>query len=120
MIGTVLGKMILYFGSDAKRIHHAMKVYCFSCALWDDEARTTGLSDSDERKNTLLLAAVLHDIGIQEDDRWSSKFGNYYCSILNEYFGKCHMITLRNPDTVGEFPFEVLFFIPCLIFWFCC
>lgn len=33
-----------------------------------------------------------------------------YCSILNEYFGRCHMITPRNPGTVGEFPFEVLSF----------
>jgi len=78
MIGMVLGKMILYFGSDAKRIHHAMKVYCFSYALWDDEARITGLSDSDERKNTLLLATVLHDIGIQEAERkYNSSAGQF-------------------------------------------
>jgi len=32
------------------------------------------------------------------------------CSILNEYFGKCHMITPRNPGTTGEFPFEVFSF----------
>lgn len=30
-----------------------------------------------------------------------------YCRILNECFGKCHMIIPRNPDTIGEFPFEV-------------
>ena len=78
MIGMVMSKMIFYFGSDAKRIHHAMKVYCFSCALWDEEARTTGLSDSDERKNTLLLAAVLHDIGIQEAERkYNSSAGQF-------------------------------------------
>lgn len=33
-----------------------------------------------------------------------------YCHILNKYFGECHMITPRNPDTVGEFPFDVLSF----------
>lgn len=33
-----------------------------------------------------------------------------YCRIINEYYGKCNMITLRNPGTVKEFPFEVLTF----------
>ena len=33
-----------------------------------------------------------------------------YCGILNANFGQCHMITLKNPDTVGEYPFEVLAF----------
>ena len=69
MIGNVLNKMILYFGSDSVRIHHAMKVYCFAGALWEEEARAEGFADSDERRNTLLLAAILHDIGIHEAER---------------------------------------------------
>ena len=47
MIGTVLGKMILYFGNDAKRIQHAMKVLSFSYALWDAEAMDKSLADTD-------------------------------------------------------------------------
>ena len=69
MIGAALNKMILYFGSDARRIQHAMKVYCLACALWDEETRAKGIPDSDKRKETLLLAAVLHDIGIHEAER---------------------------------------------------
>lgn len=66
MIGSVLSKMITYLGSDTKRINHAMKVYSFTCALWEEEAKERGLSSSDERKETLLLAAILHDIGVHE------------------------------------------------------
>ena len=33
-----------------------------------------------------------------------------YSRILNEYYGKCYMITPRNPGTMEEFPFEVLSF----------
>ena len=69
MIGTVLSRMITYLGPDTKRIHHAMKVYSFSCALWEEEAKARGLSSTDERKETLLLAAILHDIGIHEAER---------------------------------------------------
>lgn len=78
MIGTILGRMITYLGSDAKRIHHAMKVYSFSIALWEDEAREHGLSILDERRETLLLAAILHDIGIHEAERkYNSSEGKY-------------------------------------------
>jgi len=78
MIGTVLSKMIAYLGPDTKRINHAMKVYCFSCALWEEEAAARGLSKTDERKETLLLAAILHDIGIHEAERkYDSNDGKY-------------------------------------------
>ena len=78
MIGTVLSRMITYLGSDTKRIHHAMKVYGFSCALWEEEAKARGLSNTDERKETLLLAAILHDIGIHEAERkYDSNDGIY-------------------------------------------
>jgi len=78
MIGTVLGKMILYFGNDAKRIQHAMKVLSFSYALWDAEAKDKSLADTDPHKNTLLLAAILHDIGIHEAERkYASAAGKY-------------------------------------------
>lgn len=69
MFGTVLSSMITYFGSDTRRIHHAMKVYSFSCALWDEEAAARKIPASDQRRNTLLLAAILHDIGVLEAER---------------------------------------------------
>lgn len=78
MIGTVLSKMILYFGSDARRIQHAMKVYCFASALWEEEAAADELSGSDERRDTLLMAAILHDIGIHEAERkYNSSAGQF-------------------------------------------
>ena len=69
MIGTVMSKMITYLGTDTYRIHHAMKVYGFATALGDEEAAARGLSDEDERKETLLLASILHDIGVLEAER---------------------------------------------------
>lgn len=78
MIGAALNRMILYFGSDTRRILHAMKVYCLASALWDEEASSRGISDSDERREALLLAAVLHDIGIHEAERkYISSAGKY-------------------------------------------
>jgi len=94
MIDTVLGKMINYLGSDAKRIHHAMKVYSFSIALWEEEARERGLDILDERRETLLLAAILHDIGIHEAERkYNSSEGKYQekegPSIAGEILEEC-------------------------------
>lgn len=78
MTGDVLNKMILYFGSDTRRIHHAIKVYCLALALWEEEALERGIPDSDERRETLLLAAILHDIGIHEAERkYNSSAGKY-------------------------------------------
>lgn len=78
MIGTLINKMIHYFGPDAKRIQHAMKVYCFSCALWDEEVLERALPKTDARKDTLLAAAILHDIGIHEAERkYQSSAGKY-------------------------------------------
>ena len=66
MIGSLIAKTIEYLGTDTKRISHAMKVYSFSLALWDEEALSRELPDSDERKKTLLYASILHDIGVHE------------------------------------------------------
>ena len=78
MIGTVMSRMITYFGDDRKRIHHAMKVFSFSAALWSEEARDKGLAPDDKRRVSLLLAAILHDIGIREAERkYGSCSGRY-------------------------------------------
>lgn len=74
----ILNQMILYFGMDKKRIAHAMKVYCFSYALWEEEAREKHIPESDPRKETLLTAAILHDIGIHEaEKKYRSSAGKY-------------------------------------------
>jgi predicted metal-dependent HD superfamily phosphohydrolase len=65
--------MIEYFSGDRKRIHHAMKVYGFACALWSMEAESQGLTLEDPRRISLMYAAILHDIGIIEAE---SKHGS--------------------------------------------
>ena len=66
MPGSVMTRMIEYFSGDRKRIHHAMKVYGFACALWSMEAESQGLTLEDPRRISLMYAAILHDIGIIE------------------------------------------------------
>lgn len=78
MIGLVMSRMIQYFGSDKRRIHHAMKVFGFSCALWSKAAEAQSLSSDDPRRESLLIAAILHDIGIPEAERvYGSSEGRY-------------------------------------------
>ncbi len=59
----VLKKMAEYFGRDAKRINHALKVYGFAEMITDGE----NLSEKDSM--TVRIAAILHDIGIPEAER---------------------------------------------------
>ena len=104
----ILNQMILYFGPDAKRITHAMKVYCFSYALWEEEAREKHIPDSDTRKETLLIAAILHDIGIHEaEKKYNSAAGKYQeiegPPIAKEIMKKCGV-----PEKTAE---RVLFLI---------
>lgn len=64
--------MIEYFGTDIRRINHALKVYGFASCI----AGCEGLTD-----NELLIvdiAAILHDIGIKEAERkYNSSNGHY-------------------------------------------
>lgn len=72
MIEKVLSEMICYFGNDARRINHALKVYSFS--------RTIGLCEriNDNQIKILEGAAVLHDIGIKESEKkYNSSSGRY-------------------------------------------
>lgn len=65
-------KMIQYFGRDAKRINHALKVYSFSKSIGELE----GISDW--KLEALEIAAILHDIGIKESERkYGSSSGKY-------------------------------------------
>ena len=72
MVAAILNKMIGYFGQDAKRINHALKVYGFARAI------AGGESVSGRQGTILELAAILHDIGIKEAERkYNSSSGKY-------------------------------------------
>lgn len=64
--------MMGYFGSDVRRINHALKVYGFASAIGRNEnldAQTIQIIE---------IAAILHDIGIPEAERkYSSCAGKY-------------------------------------------
>jgi HD superfamily phosphodiesterase len=66
----ILLRMIEYFGSDLRRINHTLKVYSFACAL-------SGGLDGGNR-DTLILAAIMHDIGIKNAElKYNSSSGEY-------------------------------------------
>ncbi len=69
---NVIKKMILYFDGDLKRINHALKVYAFAKSIGELE----GVSG--EKLQILVLASILHDIGIKESEmKYSSSAGKY-------------------------------------------
>lgn len=72
MIEIIINEMMAYFQNDVRRINHALKVYGFAATL-------SGMEHlSDEEKNILLYAAILHDIGIKEAERkYNSTSGRY-------------------------------------------
>ncbi len=72
MIHEVLLKMFKYFGTDARRINHALKVHGFASTI----CRNENLND----KEILIteIASILHDIGIPEAERkYNSSDGKY-------------------------------------------
>lgn len=57
-----------YFGNDARRIDHALRVTSFACRLMEDEPADPEL---------VVATALLHDIGIREAERkYNSSAGN--------------------------------------------
>jgi HD superfamily phosphodiesterase len=67
LVERALFEMIRYFGSDVRRINHALKVYGFAAAI-------AGAEGIDGKARTVVgLAAALHDIGIPEAER---KYGS--------------------------------------------
>ena len=69
MKDLLIAAMTAVFGSDQKRIHHALAVLGFAETLLKDEP-------ADEL--TVVAAAILHDIGIHEAERkYKSSAGNY-------------------------------------------
>jgi HD superfamily phosphodiesterase len=68
----LIAEMINYFGCDARRINHALKVWGFAGAIVAE-------LESDERlKNVIDFTAILHDIGIKVCERkYNSTAGKY-------------------------------------------
>jgi len=67
-----ISKMKQLFGEDDKRINHALKVLRFSEEILQGEHITGHIAE------TVMLAAVLHDIGIHEAERkYNSNSGTY-------------------------------------------
>lgn len=64
--------MIRYFGTDVRRVNHALKVYGFASCM----ARREGLSAKETQ--IVDVAAVLHDIGIKEAERKHHSSGGKY------------------------------------------
>ena len=72
MIAEITLEMIQYFGNDARRINHALKVYSFAKTIAELEQL------NDDRREIVELTAILHDIGIKEAERkYNSSAGNY-------------------------------------------
>lgn len=72
MIHNCLQFIIGYFNKDMARIHHAMKVYTYACAI----ARAENLSEY--HYNTIAYTALLHDIGIVvAEKKYNSCAGKY-------------------------------------------
>ena len=72
MISAIIEDMIAYNKGDARRIHHALKVYAFARTIAELEK-----IDSKTRE-VLEIAAVLHDIGIHNSEKkYGSCSGRY-------------------------------------------
>lgn len=72
MIDRIIEKMIRYFGTDVRRVNHALKVYGFASCM----ASREGLSSKEVQ--VVDMAAVLHDIGIHEAERKHHSSGGKY------------------------------------------
>jgi hypothetical protein len=72
MTDSIVEKMIRYFGTDIRRINHALKVAGFAGCI----ARREKLSENELR--IVDITAILHDIGIHEAERkYNSSSGTY-------------------------------------------
>ena len=72
MVERVMAGMVDFFGKDARRIHHFLKVYGFARGI----ARMEGV-DGDTLR-VIELAALTHDIGIKpSEEKYGSSAGHY-------------------------------------------
>lgn len=72
MIDNIMFRMIQYFGRDVKQIEHAVKVHGFASTIGSLEKLAV------DEMTVTYLAAILHDIGIEEAGRkYNSRAGHY-------------------------------------------
>lgn len=72
MKGKILQEMLTYFGTDARRINHALKVLGFAKAI------ALGENLNNEQLEIIELTAILHDIGIPNSEiKYGSPHGRY-------------------------------------------
>lgn len=72
LIAQSLWKMIEYFGTDVRRINHALKVHSFASLIAKNENLNAEIQEITE------VAAILHDIGIPVSElKYGSCIGKY-------------------------------------------
>lgn len=70
--GIYIDELKAYFGEDAKRINHAMKVLHFA------ELIMTGEGVNERMQKIVTITALLHDVGIKAaEGKYNSSAGNY-------------------------------------------
>ena len=71
-VGSIIYKVIEYFGDDVRRINHFLKVYGYVKMIGECE----NLDDS--MQEILEVTAVLHDVGIKvAEQKYNSSAGHY-------------------------------------------
>jgi hypothetical protein len=72
IVDEIIHRMVNYFGTDVRRINHALKVYSFASFIGRREELTSLELD------IIDLTAILHDIGIRvSEQKYHSSAGNY-------------------------------------------
>lgn len=72
IITEAIVKMMDYFGTDVRRINHALKVYAFASLIAEKEGQ------SGAEMEIIRITAILHDIGIPEaEKKYQSCAGKY-------------------------------------------
>jgi HD superfamily phosphodiesterase len=72
LVAQTLSKMIEYFGTDVRRINHALKVHSFAALIAKNENLCAEIQEITE------VAAILHDIGIPVSElKYGSCIGKY-------------------------------------------
>ena len=101
-INEVLHQMMYYFGSDVRRINHALKVYGFATAIAAKE------NLNNVKYEIVAFSAILHDIGIHvAEKKYNSNIGKYQelegPAIAKDILKKCNV----NDDIIDRVCFII-------------
>lgn len=102
MVNNVALDMLNYFGSDVRRINHALKVHSFAKIIAEGEKAESLIL------YVLELAALLHDIGIKEAER---KYGKNDGSLQEKEGPPVARIILNNNHVADDIIDRVCFLI---------